>query len=288
MHNLIKPSFVSSALLAISGACTQSIAQVYVWENPTRETDTAEIYTASKIENASNASSITNVLASDQFSAVQIWGDTGTQWLGGTDTANGLKNNDGIMSFSDGTLPDVRFSFSGTPSSSAGALISNNYAFSSAPSEQSSMRVIAGSNSEPVSTTLTIDFGNWNGSIFDSSVNAVSAAGFTLNSTEARWNDLDSLSVTFYDSAGGVLSNQAFPVGFPPINSSSLFFGYESNSASIGSVEITIKGTNSEILGLDEFGFSAIPEASTILYVAPIAIMGFLLRTRRENSMRRR
>ncbi|MBC2602730.1 hypothetical protein [Puniceicoccus vermicola] len=287
MHNLVKTSLLSSTLLAASGICSQMVAQVYVWENPTRQTDTGTIYTIPKLVEASNASSVSAVRGSDQFGAVQVWGDTGTDWLAGNATINGLQSNDGIMNFSDSSLPDVRFSFSGTPSSSAGTLIASNYAFSSAPGESSSMRVTAGSTTVPVSTTLTIDFGNWNGSIFDSSVNAVRAAGFTLNSTEDRWNDLDSLSVTFYDTEGGALSTQAFPVGFPPADSSSLFFGYESTSATVGSVEITIVGTNSEILGLDEFGFSSIPEASTILYVAPIAIMGVLLHRRRKNSLSR-
>lgn len=252
---LILPMLLGIQALPLSSA-------EYVWSNPTLQTNTASIYTAGKITDASNASTRASVLGSNDFGAVQVWADTGTDWLAGSATVNGLSVNNGIMAFSSNLRSDVRFSFSGTPSTSAGSQLTNSSFLSSSGS---AMRVIPGSASDPVSTTLTIDFGSWQNSTFNSSVNAVSAAGFTLSTSDnGRWGGVESLVVTFRDSNNDVLSTQGIPAGFPTISgSSSLFFGYNSGINNISSIQVVLEGTTNQLFGFDEFGFSAIPEPSS-------------------------
>jgi|GEM_PF-5283651 hypothetical protein len=252
----MKPS--SLLLVAILSASSLDAA-VYVWNDPARETNA---YTASKITNATNASPRADLLASSGFGAVRTWNNTGSEWLAGTAADNGLGlSHQGIMNFSDPSLPDVMFSFSGSPGSTSGSNL-NNVSFVSAGS--TGLRLVPSSASQ-VAMTLTIDFGHWNGTTFDGSVNSVSAAGFTLTSTgSGRWvTSMPEFTVTFLDASGNVLSTQGRPADWPPNeNSQSLYFGYVSPTANISSIQIYMVGNTNALLGLDELGFSVVPEPS--------------------------
>lgn len=270
-------------LLSLATFSPTLFGAIYVWDNPTRDLETA--YTAGKIVNATNATARIDVRNSAGFGAIRVWGDTDTVWLAGTGAGNGLGTaNQGVLSYDDPLLPDVMFSFAGSAGGSAGANV-NNPSFVSSGS--TGMRVVSSSSSEHVSFTLTIDFGNWNGTSFDGSVNAVSAAAFTLTSTGInRWaDDLSALEVTFLDSTGSILSTQGRPAEWPPSgNSASLYFGYQSATANISSIQIAMTGTSSALLGFDEFGFSAIPEPSTWALLALGLGVIILVRARRRRE----
>lgn len=259
-----------SALTGFSLITAQ--ATLFVFSDPALQTDSSKIYASTRISVADGATAIATLRAQADFGSVYDW--RGTTW---PTASQGLgTDNQGILSFADVSRPDVMLSFSGSAASTAGTTILNSSFESSG--DGSSLRIVSNSASEVVSMTAIINFGSWNGTLFDDSVNAVSAAGFTLTTT-GRWDSVSSLSVSFKDAEGKVLATQTVPDGFPSVDTSaSLYFGYKGDGDLISSIEISMSGTSHALLGLDELGFTpAVPEPGAValwigLAVLPLAV----------------
>jgi hypothetical protein len=193
-----------------------------------------------------------------------------------------------VLSFSDASTADVKISFSGTDlAPSTGNHSTSSSFFTSAGS---GMFISSNNNAGGGSIITTIDFGSWNGSTFDSSVNAVSAAAFTLSGPTSRFARVTSISASFLSNAGTELSVQTVTPSYG--TNPGLYFGYQAEAGqSIGSIVLTVNvssftsGDTQVILGLDDLGFAAaaIPEPSTAtLGMGAAAMMGALVLKRRK------
>ncbi len=111
------------------------------------------------------------------FGAVRYFRDGSSNTFAGNNATN-------YLAFTNVSLPDIRFTLSGNfaNQASVGAGGTFNYGTSRFGSNLAG-EFIALQNvfsTAASSYTYTIDFGNWNGTTFDGSVNSVAASGFTL------------------------------------------------------------------------------------------------------------
>lgn len=106
-----------------------------------------------------------------------------------------------------------------------------------------------------------IDFGSWNGSTFDGTVNSVGAAGFTLSSFSAK-NAANDVTVKFLDVSNNVLSTQ-FAEG-TDIQGQHWYFGHKSSSSNISRIEVVVGFSNSaNIAYFDDLGFTPVSSSGT-------------------------
>lgn len=180
-----------------------------------------------------------------------------------------------IVSFSDPSLPDVRLTLStnGTLTSTSGANINN------------SARVTSGTEGYGFATTgnstvtIRIDFGEWDGSLFNLT-SVVDAAGFTIGNARSG----TTYTVTYRNLAGvtlgSVLSGSGNDSDTADVGATGaavgpdLFFGYDSagtgtvatGSNYISSITIvrTSSGNGNVVSSLDDLGFTTavVPEPS--------------------------
>lgn len=218
-----------------------------------------------------------------------------TVGFGAVQTFTGFTAGSNILSFTDVSLPDVQFSFTGSSlTATTGAEIANSNFVTSNPS---AVRFESTANS-PATTvrtmTATMTFGNYDTGtqIFTSattgSLVAPRTVGFTFAGANNRMFMFDSVVATFRDLTGGVVVTQSLTGLNIPNDATSQggYFGYQSDTR-IGSVDLTITTqaiafTTTPIVGIDDFGFAVIPEPSTygLLMVAGIAGVALMRRRR--------
>jgi hypothetical protein len=197
----------------------------------------------------------------------------------------GAANNDdsatNIFTFSDTSLPHIRFTISGNTFRGAGGArqggVDNLY--------QSSLGSAYNMAGGAGSATVTIDFGHWDGSTWNGNTNEVAAAGFMLlnffNNTvnTARYYD-SSNNLLVTQAATGVLDDDAKG------NHSDVYYGYVGSSPIS---YITIERANSSggsLTALHDFAF-AIPEPGSISLIA-LAFGGLLFLRRKCNGAKSR
>lgn len=187
----------------------------------------------------------------------------GLAGFGVVQTFTGFAPGANVIAFTDPLRADLRISFSGNTSANTGNELTNT---SFITSGTSGVRVDNSNIAGAMTVTGLIDFGSWNGSAFDSSVNAVSAVGFTLAAPSSNLVRLNSITTSFLDVDGNVLSTQTIS----GVNSGNqgFYFAHATGGTSISSVQFVVSindnsvGTTALILGLDDIGFTAIPEPS--------------------------
>ena len=181
-----------------------------------------------------------------------------------------------VVSFTDTTLPDIQFQFSGAfDTSQAGNDGTNNVFATSAGSQLIQRNADPGSNS----STLTISFGTWNGSTFTNN-QTVNAAAFILTNIYGNKSGV----VTFRDAGGTALTGATF--NYTGVfntdgtgNHVDLYFGWDSDAqstAKIGSVSITFVDSGAEFnSGFDDLAFTAIPEpgGAVLCFMAGLSLL---------------
>jgi hypothetical protein len=193
-----------------------------------------------------------NVTKSGIF-ALQSW--AGFEAFGASAATN-------IVSFTDATLPDIRFTLSGSPHSTAGSQITDTAQMTSG---KSGYKLVATAASADL--TLTIDFGNYDKGTFTPGV-GVKTAAFTISNVR---NLGTGYSVEFRNSLGTVLAS------FGPSNGNNtadgnpadkgtglnFLYAHESDGTvanAISQIVITraasVGGTSTQ--GLDDFGFTEV------------------------------
>lgn len=217
------------------------------------------------LSDASNATSQATLEALDDFSVVRDF----------TGAAAGTN----VVSFTDTALPDIQLSFSGELSATTGSELTNNGFITS---EGSGIRFASSSTTAAHTMTGTIDFGSLDGS-FTSSVNAVSAAAFTL-AQPGRWQRIESVVVTFLGADDSTVINTQTILGSSIADKTSnqgLYFGYQAGSGeAIGSAVFTVNvnvdagGQDDPLFGLDDVSFTAIPEpAASVSFVGAMVLL---------------
>jgi hypothetical protein len=184
-----------------------------------------------------------------------------------------------IISFTDPSRPDIQLSFSGSfDAANAGLELAdpiNHTQHSTSPFSAMQLRN-SGANT---TSTLTIDFGSWNGSSFDGSVNSVAAAGFTLNNSYLGLT----YTINFLANDNTVLLTGSFPGSDSP-EARDAYSGFQSSTHNIGKITIArAVGSGSFSSGFDDLGFTTtIPEPQTGLMLLMGVGTQFLLRRRRR------
>jgi hypothetical protein len=199
-------------------------------------------------------------------------------FTGFEDRTDSLSGN--IISFSDASLPDIRFTSTGGDPGFTGYDAGNNggYVISSGSV------VILRENSSSGALTYSIEFGDYTGSTFTPNLNAVEAAGFVIsNATSGQ-----SYTVDFRNTSGSSLSQQTFA----PVNGNNIYFGYQAVGATsvandgIARIDILIdnSGTSSAFIGFDDLGFSpaVIPEPSTLALLGLSGVALYVAGRRRK------
>lgn len=196
----------------------------------------------------------------------------------------GFTAGSNTVAFTDPLRSDLRISFSGNTGTNTGNELANA---SFATSGSSAVRVDNSNIAGAMTVTGTLDFGSWNGSAFDSTLNSVSAVGFTLSAPSANLARLNSITANFLDAGGNVLSTQS--ISGVSSGNQGFYFGYSTGgAATISSVEFVVSinansgGQSALILGLDDIGFtSAIPEPSTAAALLGLGALGLAALRRR-------
>jgi hypothetical protein len=195
-------------------------------------------------------------------------------------TGNQSAVNDYIFTFTDVSLPAVRFRYTGSINTSNAVAIAND-GFST--STNSSMRL------QPLSSagnfTMRIDLGTYYGvnEIFTAGA-GVEAVGFTLSGRFGTLTASD-LTVTYLDSASAVLSTQILSNA---ANDVAGYTGFRSVGNPISAIQIDFTGNGGAtvpLFGLDDFGFTAIPEPGSMALVACGLLALIALRHRRGRAV---
>lgn len=168
---------------------------------------------------------------------------------------------DNIVGFSDNSLPDIRFEFSGSFSPvHAGSATTDPMAGTSPGS------AMLHKNSATGTSTLTISFGTWDGSAFTDN-HTVKAAAFALTHLQTS----KSVTVTFRDSTGKALPKATFEYsgltdadGDSKGNHGDIYFGWDSpaqSTAEIGSITVEFTdGGIPEASGFDDLAFTSLKD----------------------------
>jgi hypothetical protein len=207
-------------------------------------------------------------------------------WTGLDNAASSTTAPVNTIAFSDPSMPDVRMTVGGGFQTTGGGNgPSTNYILSS--SAGSGYRF---ANSGNTAMTVTLDFGDFDGTNFNSAANAVDAVGFVI----ANVNSGLTLTVDFFDDAGTLLGQQTATGNSTDTANSNdataanlgadFFFGLDADS-NIGRIVITRTATSNGTVGsgLDDFGFTTVPEPGTI-GLAGVAALSLL--ARRPRSLR--
>lgn len=224
------------------------------------------------------------------FGAVRYFRDSSSNTFAGSGATN-------YLSFTNIAVPDIQFTLSGNNANQAsvGAGGIFHYGTSRFGSNLAGEFIFLqnGFSVSASSYTYTIDFGNWNGTTFDSAVNSVAASGFTLTGVSPQ----STVSTVFFNGAGGTLSTQTAAGGthtptFGPDTGLDIYFGFSvanpTLSNSIGSIAITISqasASSNDLMGFDDIGFTAVvPEPSTLLLGAFAGLLALIARLRRRTA----
>lgn len=184
-----------------------------------------------------------------------------------------------IVSFTDGSLPDIQFQFSGLFSATSAGNASTNVAGATSAGGS----VMSQRNSATGTSTLTISFGTWDGSAFSAN-QTVGAAAFTFNNVYTTKTG----SVLFKDAGGTSLNTSFAYTGANDTDSSGnhkdFYFGWDATAettSQIASIEITFTDSGGPFTSfIDDVAFTTIPEPSAAL-LGSLGILGLLLRRRR-------
>jgi len=210
----------------------------------------------------------TNIAAGATSQAVVegISGFGAIQGFGGF-SGNATKDNEYVFNnTTDTTLPDLRLVYTGDISTGIVAISNNDFSTSSS----SSMRL-------PGAGTglygLSIQLGSWNGSTLATGNDlGVSTFGFTLT---GRYGQVNSVTFTYYDVEGNVLSAQTAPAtGVTDNTTAAVYSGYQITGGqnAISRVEISvdpISTSSTGLFALDDVGFTAmVPEPASFLMAA--------------------
>lgn len=203
--------------------------------------------------------------------------------FGAVQTFGNFTAGTNVISFTDANRADVQFTYTGDVAANIGEELVNAAFVTSASSGVRLQSSNPTSAPTAHSFTVTIDFGDWNGSVFDGAGQATQAAGFTIASTDTRWERVETISVDFLDSSGGSLLTSAQTIS-PDASTTAAYFGYEADAGNaIGSIvinvdikSITESSTTSPVFGLDDFGFTSnpVPEPGSLsLLVASLLLI---------------
>jgi len=166
-------------------------------------------------------------------------------------------SGDNMVRFSDSTLPDMQFQFTGAFNTTSAGAVGNNTSFATSGSSHLIQRNLAAGTS-----TLTLTFGTWDGTAFTGN-QSVGAAGFTLSQVYTGKSGV----VTFRDSAGMAIPGATFTYsGLSDVdgtgNHRDIYFGWDSSAQStvpIGSITIAFTDSGSPYgSGLDDVAFTTV------------------------------
>lgn len=272
MRYLLPNSSLKFVLAATCLGCTLAQGADVVITDATRVTGAGAISPSdSALEvsfNATGSTAESTLEGLSGFGAVQTFaGFTGNQ----------STTNDYILSFSDSELPDVRYTYTGSISTTSAVSLANN-GFSTSTSQ--AMRLQALSNAG--NFTMRIDLGDFTGGTFTTGATGVEAVGFTLTGRFYAL-DGDGVTVTYLDTSGGVLSTQVL-AQLGGASAIAGYTGFQSVGNLIGAIEIDFTGAGGDtpVFGLDDFGFTvAIPETGTSALMLGCAAMATLALRRR-------
>ncbi|EIP99921.1 PEP-CTERM putative exosortase interaction domain-containing protein [Opitutaceae bacterium TAV1] len=200
---------------------------------------------------------------------------------------SGVAEGENIFRFTDPARADVKISFSGSAgvdyATAGGELTTLGYL----TSPGAGIRIAArGLTSQ---FTMSIDFGSWNGAVFDSESGSTGAAGFTLSGADKSLSMVTSITASFVGTDGNILDTQVW--SGPKAGARGLWFGYQATGAEqIGRIDVTfiitqVEGGSQMILGFDDLGFAAtsqIPEPSHLAMIAAAGALAFGIWFRRR------
>jgi len=194
-------------------------------------------------------------------------------------TNGGTASN--VVSFTDGTLPDILVEITNSTSFAGGN--ATNALFTTSTGSALSTR-----NADPGSNTsvMTITFGTWDGSSFTGD-QTVSAAAFALTGVYGNKTG----AVTFRDASDVALESAFNYSGASGVDGEpgdgdhrEIYFGWDADAestSSIGSIEITFVDGGAEFSsGFDDLAFTAVPEPSAAALIG-LAGLALILRRRR-------
>ncbi|AHF89645.1 anchor protein [Opitutaceae bacterium TAV5] len=200
---------------------------------------------------------------------------------------SGVTEGENILHFTDPARADAKISFSGTAgvdyATAGGERTTPAYLTSPGAGISIAARGITSQ------FTMTIDFGSWNGTVFDSDSGSTGAAGFTLSGDATRLSMVTSITASFVGTAGNLLDTQVW--NGPKAGARGLWFGYQATGAEpIGRIDVTFvitqaEGSSQMILGFDDLGFAAtsqIPEPAHIAMIAAAGALALGVRFRRR------
>lgn len=199
--------------------------------------------------------------------------------------------NQNFIAFTNDMTPDIRFTVTGdvhgnTGSPASDSTYNTSPAASGTPGAYRIIGVAPQSGGDAV-TTLTIDFGSYDAS--DGTFTAdrvVGQAAFTLTNilNEVTFNvafrDANDATLGTVQSVAGAAGEDPNNPGF---SGRDAFFAYDSGGAGIGSILITriASGNKGSTQGLDDFGFTSIPEPASVGLLT-VAAAGLFLKRRRR------
>ncbi len=172
---------------------------------------------------------------------------------------------DNLVRFTDTTMPDIQFQFSGDFSTTQAGAGATSALFSTSGSSYLTQR-----NTTAGTSTLTLTFGTWSGTAFTGN-QSVRAAGFTMSQVYATKSGV----VIFRDSSGTAIPGATFSYsglsdGDGSGNHRDISFGWDSfaqSTVSIGSITVTFTDSAAPFsIGLDDFAFTTVTPATSSRY----------------------